>query len=637
MCASPGYAGRIARVDLSTGAVTHVPTETYAQAFLGGQGIAAKLYWDEVPPQVQAFDPENRLVFAVGPCAGFYGLAGARWVVCGKSPATTPQTFSHSNLGGSWGVELKSAGFDGLVVQGKAERPVYLLVQDGEITIKDGSHLWGKGSIKVREMLKGELGSPVKVVATGPAGDNMTAPATLLADDDSSGSGGLGAIMGAKNLKAIAVRGSDSVIAAQPDRLQALLEHVARLKKDAPNSEPGIGENAEAAHCTGCTSECTRAVYQARDGSRGKFMCQSRNVYSEWARKYYGQPNEVPFYANQLCDDYGLNTKSIAPIITWLHRCYEAGILTEKSTDLPLAKIGSLEFIQALMENIARRQGFGEVLAQGINRAAAQVGSQAVQLLRDDVTKSGDRVSYSPKMFITAGILYALELRQPIQQLHEVSRLAIEWVPWARRMPNANLSSSVFRAIAKRFWGSELAADFSIYEGKALASKMIQDRQLAKECLILCDNAWPILYVEHSPDHVGDPSLESQLFSAITGRDMTEEELYSVGERLFNLQRAILAREGHQGKACDTLPEASYTAPLENERLNPDCLVPGKDGQIISRKGAVLDKGEFQAMLAEFYRLRGWDPETGLQKKALLDSLGLEGVARDLAARGLLG
>lgn len=636
MRARPGYTGRIARVDLSTGAVSHIPTENYARSFFGGQGIAARIYWEEVPPEVQAFDPENRLIFATGPCAGFTGLSGARWVVCGKSPATTPQFFTHSNLGGSWGAELKSAGLDALVVQGKAEKPVYLLIQDGAIKIEDASNLWGRGAVQVRQVLKGEHGSSLRVVAIGPAGENMTALATLQADNDSSGSGGLGGVMGSKKLKAITVRGSGSVRAARPRRLQELLEHVAELKKDAPLTGSGVGGGAQTDHCSGCTNECNRGLYEARDGSKGKFMCQSASLYKEWASRYYDEPNDVPFYANRLCDDYGLNTKSIAPMIAWLERCHRAGLLTEKNTNLPLTKIGSLEFLQALLENITRRQGFGEVLAQGVLMAAAAVGSQAVELLHDDVTKAGEGMTYMPKAYITTGLLYAVDPRQPIQELHEVTRLCAQWVQWAEGVPNANLSSSVLRAIARRFWGSELAADFSTYEGKALAAKMIQDRQLAKECLILCDIVWPVFYVEHSADHVGDPALESKVFSAITGRNMSEEEIYRVGERVLNLQRAILAREGHRGREDDILPEACFTIPLESERLNPACLFPGKNGEIISRKGAVFERDKFLRILGEFYELRGWDRETGFQTKAKLEDLGLNDVAQDLAERGLL-
>jgi len=637
MSAQPGYTGRIARIELSTGAVSSVPTESYAHAYLGGRGLAARIYWEEVPPEVGAFDPASRLIFATGPCAGFHGLSGARWVVCGKSPATDPQLFSHANLGGSWGTELKRAGFDALIVQGKAEKPVYLLVEDGKIEIRDASRLRGKGAAQARQIIKGEHGDNFRVAAVGPGGDNMTAMAMFLADNDSSGSGGLGGVMGSKNLKAIAARGSGVMEPARPGRLQELLEQVARLRKDAPHSDSGVGGGDNTDHCSDCTEECNRGLYEAADGTKGKFMCSSSSFYKQPALQYYGAPNDVPFYANRLCDDYGINTKSVAPIMVWLERCHKAGLLTEKQTGLPLTKIGSLEFIQALLEIIAHRRGFGEILANGIHKAALEVGGGAEDLVYDSVNKAGERMTYTPKAFITTGLLYAIDSRQPIQQLHEIIRLSILWVRWATGSPDANLSSSVFRNIAKRFWGSELAADFSTYDGKALAAKMIQDRQLAKECLILCDNIWPIAYVAHSDDHVGDPTLESKLFSAISGRDLSEDEFYQVGERVLNLQRATMIREGLRGKDDDILSEACFTVPLESERLNPDCLFPGQNGEIISRKGAVFERDKFLNMLAEFYGLRGWNRESGLQTEVKLQELDLGDVARDLNKRGLLG
>ncbi|MBI2917941.1 MAG: hypothetical protein HYY01_08075 [Chloroflexi bacterium] len=639
MSSVPGYMGKIARVDLSARDVSCLPTEEYSHDFIGGQGMAARIYWDEVPPEVGALDPDNRLVFATGPCAGFPGLAGGRWVVVGKSPATTPNLFAHCNLGGAWGTELKAAGFDGLVVQGRAEKPVYLIIQDGQIEIRDASGLWGTGSVEVRGILKGELGAEFKVVAVGPGGEGMAVMATLQADNDASGSGGLGAVMGSKKLKAVAVKGSGIVRAAHPQRLAALCEHVAELQKDAPSVFSARGEASRIRRdpCAGCTDACLRYVYEARDGRKGKSICQSSGVYVQWAQRYYQDSGEVFFYANRLCDDYGLNTKAVAAMLTWLDRCHKEGLLTEKGTGLPLSKTGSLEFLEALLRSIARREGFGDMLAQGLPQAARTVGSQAEQfLVEDDVAPGGEKLGYVPRAFITTGLLHALDPRQPIQQLHQVSKLVMPWVLWAEGKPGANLTSDVIRAVAKRFWGSETAADFSTYEGKALAAKMIQEHELAKDSLILCDMTWPILYVEHSPDHVGEPSLESQVFSAVTGVETTREQLDGVGERICNLQRAILVRERGFGKEGDTLPEASFTVPLETERENPRCLVPGKDGAITSRKGAVVDRDEFQRLLTEYYQLRGWDPETGLQPPALLEKLRLGDVARDLAPRGLL-
>ncbi len=198
------------------------------------------------------------------------------------------------------------------------------------------------------------------------------------------------------------------------------------------------------------------------------------------------------------------------------------------------------------------------------------------------------------------------------------------------------MSGEVVRGIGKRFWGSELAFDFSTYDGKALAAKRIQDCIYANECLILCGFVYPITDVEHTNDHLGDPTIESKLYSAITGNEVDEEGLYRIGERVFNLQRAILTREGHRGKKDDQIVEANYTLPLESEIFNGKCQVPGKDGETISRKGLVVDREKFGKMRDEYYQLRGWDVSSGLQTKAKLEEFGLEDIARDLEQRGLV-
>jgi aldehyde:ferredoxin oxidoreductase len=198
------------------------------------------------------------------------------------------------------------------------------------------------------------------------------------------------------------------------------------------------------------------------------------------------------------------------------------------------------------------------------------------------------------------------------------------------------LSTDVFRKVAKRFWGSELAADFSTYEGKAQATKMIQDRECAKESLILCDWMWPITHAKYSNGHIGDPTLESRILSAVTGEEVSEEELYLTGERIFNLQRAISIREGHCGRESDVLPEPFYTRPLKWSVQDPECLAPGKDGAVISRKGAVVDREKFEQLKDEYYRLRSWNIGTGLQTIAKLNELMLQDIAEDLLQRRLV-
>ncbi|MFC1822114.1 aldehyde ferredoxin oxidoreductase N-terminal domain-containing protein [Thermodesulfobacteriota bacterium] len=638
-----GYAGNILRVNLSNGSIDRVPTENYSEQFLGGRGIAAKLYWDEVPPEVDAFDPENRLIFTTGPVTATTGFAGSRWQVCGKSPLH--QQFSYCNLGGAWGAQLKLSGYDALVVHGKAAESVYLWIGDDKVEIRSAVDLAGKGAIACREELKARLGKAVRVVAIGPAGENGVVFANLIADSDSSGSGGLAAAMGAKNLKAITVRGKLKPDVADPDKIQELkkqfLSRMAGLDDEFYlDAVPHFGvvspKKLKKEICYGCTGEnCIRKNYTGQSGKRGKFMCGSSFFYIIRAQRYYGEGNDVPFEAAKICDDYGLDTHAIEPMIMWLVRCHKAGLLSDEQAGIPISKSGSLEFIETLARKIALREGFGDALAEGTLKAAESLGEAARRLITDYVSRDGHIPFYGARMYVTTGLIYAMEPRLAIQQLHEISTLVMK-IAYNQDPKSGGVTPEVVRAIAKRFWGSEIAGDFSTNEGKALAAAKIQDRQHAKESLILCDFTWPVMYSPLTEEHVGDPTLESQLCSAVTGNPIDETGLYKIGERVFNLQRAILAREGHRGREYDTLDEFEYTVPLKNDIGNPECLVPGKDGEVFSRKGMVVDRSEFEKMKDEYYELRGWDLETGLQRKAQLEELGLDEVAETLSQEGLL-
>jgi aldehyde:ferredoxin oxidoreductase len=635
-----GYAGNILRVDLSSHKISSVPTVDYATRFLGGRGIAAKVYWDEVAPEVKAFDPDNRLMFMTGPLAGVSpGVGGVRWLVCGKSPTANPEQFSYANLGGSWGTELKRAGYDGVVVHGESDTPVYLSVINGKAKLKDASALWGKSTVETRGALKEQLGDQTRVVTTGPAGEHRVAMATILADNDASGSGGFGAVMGSKKLKAIAVRGNRKVATAFPDRLTQLNREIRRLKKTSSAASAWGGgvtpEKKKRDICRSCSLGCERLVYQDTSGREGKFICGQVGFYQVRAQRYYGEQDwhEIPFQAAMLANDYGVDVFALGVMMMWLSRCYRAGILTDENTGIPFSKMGSLEFLETLIRKTSLREGFGEVLADGTVRASEKVGKESEKLITDYVSKGEQGIAYDPRYYTTTALLCAMEPRMPIQQLHEVSRLFLQWVMWVNKAKGAYVSTDVLRAVAKRFWGTELAVDLSTYEGKALTATRTQDRRYAHESLILCDWAWPIMTVEFSDDHVGDPSLESKVVSAALGEEISEETLYKIGERIVNLQRAILTREA---RGSDTLPDFHFTMPMRDDFTNPQGIAPGKDGEIFTKKNAVLDRDKFEEMKREFYGLRGWDKETGLQTKAKLEELDLKDVATELEQRGLV-
>ncbi|MDM7999538.1 MAG: aldehyde ferredoxin oxidoreductase N-terminal domain-containing protein [Dehalococcoidia bacterium] len=602
---------------------------------MGGRGFAARLYWEEVPPGVSAFSEDNRLIFAVGPLAGVPVIGGSRWGVYGKSPIPAPHTFSYSNLGGRWGAELKFAGYDGLVIWGKADKPVYLILRDGEVAFKDASALWGKGAAQTREAIKRELGSDVRVVAVGPAGENLVAAGGLLADADASGSAGLGAIMGAKRLKAIAVKGSGrKVNVAHPETLKQLTGYLRSLNRGSFTAWGTdfvvSGPKAKKDPCYGCQGKCLRIRYTADDGTSGKFVCQSSLFYQQWAWRYYGQQTEAAFHANRISDDYGLDTWFLEQALAWLYRCHRAGLPAEQRLGLQMSQLGSVEFIESLVKMIALRQGFGDALAQGLNVAARLLGGQSESLIKHPDP-------YEPRLYLTTALLWAVEPREPIQALHEVGYPLAKWTTGIKGAEKTHVDSAAVRAIAKRFWGSEAAADFTTTDGKALAAKMIQDRQYVKESLILCDWIYPISDSELSPDHVGDPSLESRLFSAVTGIETDEVGLYRIGEAVFNQQRAAMIRDGRRGREDDRLPEDWHNEPLKRGVMDPECLVPDREGKPVSRVGAVVDRQEFERMKDEYYAIRGWNSLTGLQTRRTLEGLGLKDVADDLEHRGLLG
>lgn len=629
-----GYAGELLGVDLSSQHCTKTITSDHSDKFLGGRGMASKIYWEEGAPEVGAFDERNPLIFTIGPMAGIPVIGGSRWGAYGKSPETIPNQYNYCSLGGRWGAELKFTGYDGIVIKGCSDKPVYLLVNDDAVEFRDASSLWGKGAKETIDILKAELGSDVKVVTIGPAGEHMTSAGILLADGDAAGSAGFGSVMGSKRLKAIAVRGSRrKVDVAHPDKLRELSAHLRSLDRtyfvawgmDFSHTGPRV----KPAPCFGCEGRCLRIKYTADNGQSGKYMCNSGGFYMAWSWAYYGQLNDVPFYANRLCDDYGLDTWMAQVTLQWICDCIESGIINAAQTGLDMSKLGSIEFAEEYIRMISLRQGFGEILALGIERAAEEIGGEAPRLINHSDP-------YDPRKYLTTALLFAMEPRYPHHLVHEVGYPLAQWTTGMMGRYPTHVTGEVIDRIALRFWGSKAAGDFTTTEGKALAAKMIQDRVCARESLGLCDWKYSFSDGKHSVDHLGDPTLESQYLAAVTGVDVDEAELYQIGERVFNQERANLIRDGHGGRVEDLLPDVMHTQPMPSGFIDPDGLVPDKNGNPVSRVGAILDRDDFERMKSEYYTHRGWDVATGLQTRKRLEELDLRDVADDLYSRGLL-
>ncbi len=640
--AEHGYAGTILKVDLSDGRTARLDTSEYADRFLGGRGIAAKIYWDETSPETGAYEPDNCLIFITGPLAGFTRFAGCRWQICGKSAAMDPESFSYANLGGSWGAWLKYAGYDGMVVKGRADRPVYILIDNGRFEINDASFLWGKTTIETEEALRAKFGKGVRVLAIGPAGENLVSFSNVLAAERASGSSGFGGVMGSKKLKAIAVRADNKVrpVAAEPEKLRSLADRVYHLR--AHNFEDYghiLPLKTQFKACYGCISGCTRGYYEAEGGRQFKSLCQSSEFYAGAAMRYYGgdEGAEATRVASRLCDKYGLDTVVLQPLIEWLGQCYRQGIMSDEETGLPLSRIGSIEFIETLTRMISYREGFGDILSQGTTKAAEYTGKNSGKFLNLLIAnRANESQDHDPRMMVANAMINATEPRRAIHLLHATALPVARWANWRQGYQDAFLSTEIFRDIAAKYWGSTSAGDLSSDKGKALASKMIQDYGYIKESLIVCDLAWPIYQVRDIDESIGLSTLESQIVSAITGRHLDEKELLKTGERNFNLQRAVLLRQGWGGRSGDSLSDYVFEEPLRWVFYSPGCLVPGRGDEPASREGSVLTKDEFERLKDEYYELRGWDVESGLPKETGLKELGLSDIASELATYGLL-
>lgn len=635
-----GWCGKILKVDLSNSRITEMETMKYAGSFLGGRGIATRIYWEEVGPEVGAFDPENHLILMSGPLGATGAQGASRFEVVGKSPMSLPERFCYGNLGGYFGSYLKKAGFDGIVVTGCAGKPCYILINDGKVEILDASSLWGRGVYEVRNILKERYGDNVHFVTTGIAGENRCRSASLMTDNEGSATGGFGAVIGSKNLKAVAVLGTGNPAIARPEELKELNRLTIHLNKREPMFLPFPEDQVTRigrASCYQCGLDCImRNHFRTASGKEVVRKCQSMFVYFPWVVTKPGEPMETAIDATGICNDLAICTMEMANIIQWLQSCFKSEYLTEKETGLDISKLGTKEFFEKLAHMIAHREGFGDILAEGLLRAGEKLGEKAKAHFSNEASGVGAGASYSPREYIINGLVYALEPRQPIAMLHEVSRLIGLWVMNKARPESSPVTSDVFRAAATKFWGSDMAWDQTTHKGKAIATTKIQDRTYVKDSLLLCDSCWPLMVSTNTPDHVGDPTLESRTFTAVTGIETDQAELNLYGERIFNLQRGILLREGWHPKTDDTPAEFNFTDPVETVFMNPEVIVPGQKDEVICLKGTTLKRDAFEKMREEFYELRGWDPETGLQKSETLERLGMADVAQDLKQQGWL-
>jgi len=645
-----GWTGRILRVNLNDGSLFDISTLEHVHRFIGGRGIASRIYWDEMNPSTGAFDADNHLFFMNGPLCGTQSPAASRWIVLGKSPMAIPEQYALGNLGGHLGAALKWVGLDGLDITGASPKPVIIVIEsDGKCFIKDASHLWGKNTFETIMALEESFGDKACIATIGRAGEMRTRFANVIGSGGVSATKGFGAVMGSKNLKAVVVMGNKVELPiAKPESYKKIKQEISTLWKGETSGRYWnelVIEGAEKiknAYCYGCPGICRRGIYQNKKGIKGyRKTCVSAYFYSKQEMDKTGKIADATFYATQLANKHGLCVLELRFLVTWLPEALKRGFIDAKETGLNPDEVGTSEWIETLVNLIISRKGVGDLLAEGSRRSTRELGAE--DLIEGLVTKTGfDADYYTPRLFITNAPIYATEPAYPITQLHRVSFPMVKWMVWMGTEGMMGfLTTEKLRLLAKTFWGDEKAAEFDSPDKKGEAAVITQNRSYAMENFILCDWFWPIDFTGNVETGVGDPSLEARLFSSVTGEDMDEDEFLRSGERCANLCRAIYLREGRRGRIDDILEEFNFTHPLKLQDppvglFNPELMMPGKNGNLFSCKGSTVKKDVFKKIMDDYYKARSWDLETGLFTRKGLQDLDLADIIPELEEKGFL-
>ncbi|MDK2464637.1 MAG: aldehyde ferredoxin oxidoreductase family protein [Candidatus Korarchaeota archaeon] len=628
-----GWAGQILWVDLSRQKVVPKPLdEELALNYLGGTGFAARWLFDLVGPEVDPFSPDNVFILATGVLTGTIFPQASRHIVAAKSPLT--DVYGEAHAAGHFGAELKFAGFDAVVVTGRSDKPVYIYIEDGKAEVKDASHLWGRTTYEAEEIIKEEIGDrQVKAALIGQAGENLVRFAGVFNDHGRAAArAGIGAVMGSKRLKAIAARGYRPIKVARPDEFyETMIEYGKRMlahpftpdrvkygtnslvelmqaigRLPAYNHREGVFDEWEKISGERVTREyllkpkADFACYQRC----GRFVRVPSGKYAMVGKgpEYEGldalganvgnSDLEALIYANHLCNLYGMDVISAGGVIAWAMECWENGLLTKEDTGGLELEWGDPELIVQLIEMIALRKGFGDLLAEGVYRAAKKIGrgteKYAMHVKKMEIAAQDGRAQKSMGLAHAtsnrgADHLYAFPVLDEVGfEKDIVERFGEQYLPEMTDRLNPK------------------------YKGIMVAE--LEDFGAVVEAVGVCKYGTIIPPVFFYPDL-------AEALTLVTGKKYTEADLRLIGARIVNLQRLFNVREGLTRKD-DTLPDRFTKEPMPRG--------PAK-GQVV----------ELDQMLDEYYQYRNWDVKTGIPRKSLLSELGLEKEAEELERRGI--
>ena len=640
-------AGTILRVDLTEGRIEKESTSSYLRDYIGGLSIGTKILWDGVPPEITGTDPKNMLIFSTGPLTGT--LLGNKCVVIAKSPLFTNKTIGNAGMGGQFPSEMKFAGYDHIVITGKAEEPVYLFINNEEVEIKDAKHLWGLDVYETQTRIREELKDPdVQIACIGPAGENLVAFSMILHDIENTASkAGHGAVMGSKNVKAVAVRGTKGLKVADPEAFMALWQKYWEYYTKGRGKtfakllhEAGLAIHAEhyldkdmaawgnfdsfvvpprkkeeqmsdflnkylvgRIGCSFCPVQCHQ-IFDV-EGIGGGATCW---LYAGF--RWVVKSKDLKFWwkCNQLCQRYGMEAISAAGITAWLMDLYEKGIITAADTDGVPMEWGSEEACLTVIEKMARRQGFGELLADGIVPAAHRIGRGSIELAVQfrninlgpgfppvggaagvTAIPASSEISFHPPVDIYA--VYPWYAPEWGVSEEEAEKIVYEWVSEFAEKTTGDRDS----------WREESYERYANYA--VVNESAISACDISGHCDWLSDRL-PNFGVWWGPEDI------AQAISAATGMNCTTEMLLDAHRR-----RRLLEL---------TYSELCCRALGEQEEISPKILQPRPDGHF---KGAVLEFGKIPRVTNRYYELMGIDPVTRLPSRKELERLGLKDVA----------
>jgi aldehyde:ferredoxin oxidoreductase len=605
-----GYAGRILHVDLNTGKTRIEPlSEDYAKKYIGGIGLGMRLWLDNSKAGVEPFSPENPLVFALGPISGtMFPTAGNGHAFVAKSPETF--AIGEAVAHGTFGAEMKRAGYDAVILKGKSEKPVYLWIDDDSVQLLDASHLLGKSPSETEDAIKDDLGDYyIRVAAIGLAGEKLSRIACIINEKTrAAGRTGLGAVMGSKNLKAIAVRGTRDIIPAKPDEFMDMVkEFHERMKGPATQKYRTLGtpENVlvhNALHCMP-TRNYNNAHFEGADKVSGEVLnekfvtkiigcsscamrCEHEVVIPEgpykgtmtrmeyetlWAMGPYCGIDRLDTIIKgmELANYYGMDAISAGVIAGFAMDCYENGILPQADLDGIDAHFGNSEALIQLLEKMGKREGIGDILAEGVRIAGKKIGKGAEKLAQH--IKGLEVTGYDLRCLKTAALGFAVSFRGADHNRHGAYAFDVK--------------GKVDRLKAEK--------------GRGKMVRDMEDTYALIDSFIVCKFSRGTYYKELSD--------MAKLYNLVTGIDMTPEELKKSGERINTIARLINIREG-LGRKDDTLPWKVMNMPIPDE------------GPV---KGAFVSQEELDLLLDDYYESRGWTLE-GVPTAEKLKEIGMD-------------